>query len=250
MSHKAAWLATLLLLFTFFPYAIAGDEAELYRSVYKGNISGWKVEMVRTLTQAGERYTLKSEAKNMFGSIKEVSDFEIRNKQLYPSLYVYERKVFGRNATEKIQFDWSAKTAHYSRSDRSKNNTEHKIVVGVLDPALYQLVLQADLASGKKKLDYTFIKRKRLEHYDFETVTKESFSLNKRTFDAQVVIRENEQKDKITKLWVVPELDYQVAQIQHTDDGDTYQVQLASHQGDSAKIAQFYKLLSAASLRK
>lgn len=245
MSSTMKWLNIFVLLTCPFFYSSAHAETLLSQSVYKGSISGWKVEMVRTLKQvAADRYELRSEAKNLFASIREISEFEIKDEQLRPLSYIYERKVFGRSAKEEIAFDWSAGAAHYTRSDRSQNNTSHQIEPGILDPALYQLAMQADLAQGRDAFSYDFVKRKRIETYEFSKQPGEKLKIGKQTYDADVVSREDRDKDKATKIWVIPSLDHQVGQIQHTDDGDTYQIRLAEYRGDSAQLKQLYARLA------
>jgi hypothetical protein len=235
----------LLLSSCFWALSVAQANPEtLSRSVYKGSFSGWKVEMVRTLTHTGnDQYVLRSEAKNLFASVVETSEFSLQRPQLIPTSYVYTRSVFGRQANEKIQFDWQANTAFYSRSDRPQNNMQHTLVTGLLDPALYQIALQADLANGKENLQYTFIKRKRQETYEFQLLPNEQFSLQKKNYDALVLLRKDTDNNKTTRIWVLPELDYQVAKIHHTDDGDTYEITLAAYQGDSVRLKQFYNSL-------
>jgi hypothetical protein len=233
------WALSLMLLHS--PTRAADQLELLSRSVYKGTISGWKVEMVRTLTHTDKgHYQLRSEAKNMFATVVENSDFTVKNQRLLPLDYIYDRRVFSRQATEKIRFDWNSRNAFYTRSDRTQNNTQHPLHGELLDPALYQLALQADLANGVTDLNYTFIKRKRLETYNFQLLPGEKFPLQKKTYDALVLIREDKEKNKATKVWILPELNYQVGKIQHTDDGDTFQVTLSAHEGDSTKLKAFY----------
>lgn len=237
------WIAGVLLMH--WPAQAANQPELLARCVYKGSMSGWKVEMVRTLTHMGDgRYTLRSEAKNMFASIVENSDFTIQNQHMLPLDYLYDRRVFGRHVNEKIHFDWPSRSASYTRSDRAQNNTQHPLREHLLDPALYQLALQADLANGASDLSYVFIKRKRLETYNFKQLPAEKFQLQKKTYDALVLAREDKKKNKITKVWILPQLNYQVGKIQHTDEGDTYQVTLAAYDADAAKLKEFYANLA------
>ena len=107
MPSIKKWLNVLALLaISSLIIPVASADTTLSRSVYKGSISGWKVEMVRTLEQTSkDHFVLKSEAENLFASIRETSEFEIHDKQLKPLMYVYERRVFGRSTVEKIQFD-------------------------------------------------------------------------------------------------------------------------------------------------
>lgn len=245
MLYRLRWLNIFFLLACSFFYSSAHAETQLSRSVYKGSISGWKVEMVRTLKQTtDDRYELRSEAKNLFASIREVSEFEIKDNQLRPLSYLYERKVFGRDATEKIVFDWPAGVAHYTRSDRSQNNTTHEIQAGILDPALYQLAMQADLSQGNDDFSYSFIKRKRIETYAFTKQPGDKLKIGKKTYDSEVVSRKDQDKNKSTTIWVIPTINYQVGQIQHTDDGDTYQIRLSGYEGDTAQLNQLYSRIA------
>ncbi len=243
-TRKLFWMLTTVLIIAGWA-AKATADVELARSVYKGTVSSWNVEMVRTLTQLDDnRYRLRSEAKNMFASIKENSEFSATDGRIVPLNYAYDRKVFGRHTSEKIAFDWGANNAFYSRSDRS-NRTEHPLTEGLLDPALYQLALQADLAGDKKNLSYKFLKRRRVETYDFQVIGEEQFKLQNKTYGALVVVREDKAKGKSTRVWILPQLDYQVAKIQHTDDGDTYEVHLVSYKSDGGKLQQLYRSLRA-----
>lgn len=227
------------------------DSGEIYRAVYEGKFSGWNVEMTRTLSkQADGAYVFSSVAKNMFASISETSTFTIDDHATKPLSYLYARKVFGRKARESIDFNWQRKVAFYGRSDRPQNNTEHPIQDHYLDPSLYQLMLQTDLfhnnlSNGKKVLTYDFIKRKQIKHYRFEFLKEGELKLQDRSYKSTVVVREDEDKSKRTEVWVVPELDYQIARIEHTDgDGDTYKAELVEYRVQGDKLRKFYSQLA------
>lgn len=251
MSSSSKWLNRFVLLFAYFVIqsfcSSALAETTLARGVYKGNISGWKADMVRTLKQTStDRYQLSSEAKNLFASVREFSEFEFKDEQIRPLSYVYERRLFGRNTVEKISFDWDAGTAHYSRSDRPQNDTNHKLESGLLDPALYQLVMQADLAQNRERQSYKFIKRKRIETYTFATLPEETLEIGKKSFQAKLVERKDEKDGRATRIWVLPEVSYQIGQIRHTDDGDTYEIRLAGYEGDAKGLQELYFRISKA----
>lgn len=227
------------------------DSGEIYRAVYEGKFSGWNVEMTRTLSkQADGAYVFSSVAKNMFASISETSTFRIEDHAAKPLSYLYARKVFGRKARESIDFNWQRKVAFYGRSDRPQNNTEHAIQDRYLDPSLYQLMLQTDLfqnnlSNSKKVLTYDFVKRKQVKHYQFEFLKEGELKLQDRSYKSIVVVREDEDKSKRTEVWVVPELDYQIARIEHTDgDGDTYKAELIEYRVQGDKLRNFYGRLA------
>lgn len=218
----------------------------LFTATYKGEYSGWNITLTRQLTEENGVYQFESEAKNLFASMLEISTFSIKEKQLSPRKYLFQRKIFGKKTVEVIDFDWQKLQAKYSRSDRAKNNTTHKLQGVTLDPSLYQLCLQADIANQQQALNYTFIKRKRTEHYQFKAEEVSHFTFAKKRLDAVVVTRQDAENDKKnTRVWLLPALDYQIAKIIHRDaDGDTFEIELVDYQGDSQVVSSFYQKLA------
>lgn len=240
-------MLTFVLLISADPVAAQDDSSQrILSATYEGKISGWNVELDRTLTQYPDgRYLLRSHASKVFASIEETSLFRLNDGRIQPLEYRYERSVFGKKAVERIVYDWDALRAQYTRSDRKKNNTEHKLTPGLLDPALYQLAIQADLAKGHQDLQYRFIKRKRIEGYDLLAKTDETVSFAGKKYQAAVVLRDDPKSEKSTKVWVLPELDYMIARIQHIDkDGDEFEISLAKYAADKEQLDRFYRAFS------
>lgn len=218
----------------------------LMSATYKGKISGWNVELERTLTQyPNGRYLLRSHASKVFASIDETSVFTLQDGQIRPQEYRYERSIFGKKAIERIVYDWDKKRARYTRSDREKNNTEHALTPGMLDPALYQLAIQADLAKNHEGLRYRFIKRKEIEQYDLLAKTKETVTLANKKYEAAVVLREDPSSEKSTKVWVIPALNHVIAKIHHVDkDGDEFAIHLVEYAVMEDALNKFYRAFS------
>lgn len=251
MLKYAQYTSYLLLLFLFtLQTGHAGSKkAEpqvLMSATYEGEISGWDVELQRTLTQYPDgRYLLRSYASKVFASIEETSSFIVKDGRILPQEYRYQRSVFGKKSTEKIAFDWQNKRALYTRSDRKQNNTEHALTHGVLDPALYQLAIQADLAKEHDGLHYRFIKRKRIEQYHLKAKMDETLALAGKKFDAAVVLREDPDSDKSTKVWSLPSHSHVIAKIQHTDkDGDEFEIRLSKFAVAEKALNDFYTSFS------
>lgn len=239
----------LIALFVFSgPKAWAADDSPqvLMRAVYEGKISGWNVELERTLTHYPDgHYRLRSYASKLFASIEETSRFIIKNGHILPQEYVYKRSVFGKKSVERITYDWGKGQAKYTRSDRERNNTEHTLKPSVLDPALYQLALQADLAKGQNGLHYRFIKRKRTEEYHLKTMANETIHFAGKKYEATVVLRKDPDSDKTTKVWVAPALNHAITKIQHTDkDGDEFEITLTKFSAKEDALNEFYRAFS------
>lgn len=217
----------------------------LFSAEYSGKFDGWKVNMRRTLTRTGAHsYTLRSKASNFFASIEETSKFHLVNDSLRPQSYVYKRKVFGRKKTEILTFDWPIKRVSYVRSDKPGSETQTALKEHMLDPSSYQLVLQADMYMDAGKLDYQFVKRKRVKEYEFKVVGDENYTLGNERFKADLVRRENDDHSKRTTVWLLPALDYQLAKIEHFDDGDTYQLTLKKYTSDAEGLKTFLSKIS------
>lgn len=248
IAYRRLLTLPLLLLAMLSTQVWSKDSAPqvLMSATYKGEISGWDVELERTLTQyPNGRYLLRSYASKVFASIEETSIFTLQNGQLRPQEYRYERSIFGKKSVEKIVYDWDKKRAQYTRSDRKKNNTEHTLTPGVLDPALYQLAIQADLAKDHDGLRYRFVKRKAIEQYELKAKTNETVALADKKYDAAVVLRKDPDSEKSTKVWVIPALNHIIAKIHHVEkDGDAFEISLTKFAVSEDELNKFYRAFS------
>lgn len=236
------WLSLLMALIC--STSVAADTV-LYQATYKGEFSGWNISLDRMLVERDGDYLFQSKASNLFASISEQSTFTISDNYIRPSTYKYERKIFGRKTTETIQFDWDKGSAEYNRSNRPKNRTVHKLTKPFLDPALYQLNLQADLANGRYALEYEFLKRKKQKQYAFIRQAEDKFNLDGNAVDAMVVSYEGE--DKSTRVWLLADYGYVIAKIVHRDDdGDTYELELAELKIQTDLLMKFYERIKLA----
>lgn len=218
---------------------------EIFKAKYKGKISGLSIKMTRTLTQTGDnQYVFSSMAKNLFSHIDEISKFSITNNIVQVHNWGYNRSIVGVETTESINYNWKNLTAQYKHGKHPEKNHKHPLTPGLLDPSLYQLFLQADTALKNDKLEYSFVKRGRIENYVFTRLDNESISVGKKKYDAIVVTREDPDNNtkKKTKAWIIPELNYQIGKIKHIDKkGSVYQIQLTGYKSNAVKLTDFYK---------
>lgn len=225
--------------------ATSANAAErVFTAVYKGAISGFNVELTRTLSEVSTgRYRLESAADNLFASVRETSDFEVREGRWQPLEYTYERKIFGRKTVERIQFDWAKEQAFYTRNNRARDNTQHKLIPGLLDPALYQLALQIDARAGEapKELGYVFLKRRSARHYRFVLAEPTTIEVAGQKVSA-VRYRKEPEEDTRTSAWLVPEWDYVLGRLVHRDGDDVYEVHLTKYTADQQRFERFAQL--------
>lgn len=218
------------------------QEKELFKAIYKGKLSGFRVTLTRTLTAyENDRYTLTSIARNGFASISESSRFYNTSNYFVTSEYDYKRSVLGNKSKKNIRFDWKKNKAYYRREDKPSRNTDHDISIGMLDPSLYQLKLQKDLHQEKQKLEYQYIKLTRIDNMKFELDKKQIFKFKNKELEALRYKRIREDAEKQTYVTVIPELGYQIAEITHIDEnGKPYTLTLKDLNYDEQALEKFY----------
>ncbi len=206
------------------------------RATYEGEYANWDIKMVRELIDNGDNtYTFRSEAKNLFASISETSVFEVRQGVITPLNYTYLRKIFGRKTLETIRFLNDKNTALYQKND--KKPYAHALSPGLSDPALYQLQLQIHFVGSVKELELPFIKRKKVKTYRFQRVGEEALPLGEKALSTLVVERVDEEKQ--TRVWLVPEWNNVIAKLEHTDEGDTYILEITEYDAEPKRLDTF-----------
>ncbi len=214
------------------------------RATYEGEYANWDIKMVRELIDNGDNtYTFRSEAKNLFASISETSVFKVREGVIAPLKYTYLRKIFGRKTLETIRFLSDENTALYQKNN--KKPYAHTLSPGLSDPALYQLQLQLHFVGSVKTLDFPFIKRKKVKTYRFQRAGEETLTLGKTTHSALVVERIDE--DKQTRVWLLPEWNNVIAKLEHTDEDDTYVLEITEYDAKPKLLNTFIQSVSTSS---
>lgn len=243
----------VVLRFLFFVLCIFGTQNSLamphdtlFTATFKGRHTGIGITMTKTLVQVDEnRFVLRSKAKSLVGSITEESHFLIFESKLVPLSYQYYRKIFGKKSDQRLRFDWVEHTASFTRSDKPHRNKTFTIDKGTLDPSLYHIKLQQQLFHDEKPLSFVYAKDSGLRTMDFDFVEGTTYTLNDSDLAAVKIERINQTKDKATTITLVPELNYQIAQITHTDeDGSTYTIRLEDYEAQNEKLHAFYKRIA------
>lgn len=204
--------------------------APLFSATYEGEYGSLDIEMVRELRVTGDQqFELHAKAKSFMASIEERSQFVRQGDALIPNQYHYKRKIFGVKKQEQLKFDWPALQASYFKNGDQEAVT--KLSSGMLDPSLYQLQLQTLLANNPQQAEFTvqFARRSQVKTYTFAQVGKTPLEVQGTRYQAIEFKRTNDG-DKETRLWFIPELDYTLAKIEHTEDGDQHSITLTHYQ--------------------
>ncbi len=234
MNKITLWIAACFTVL--FSHSTLSAEP-LFSATYEGKYGNLNITMVRELHSTNKTYQLSSKAKAFAAKINEYSTFSLKQDRITPQEYTYQRKVFGVKKAENLTFDWSNNKAWFEKGSSGK--IERELKAGSLDPTLYQLQLQRDISRNpeQKMWSYLFARRKQTKRYTFEKQGSESIALNGKNYSALVYARVNDG-DKETRFWLIPELDYVIAKIQHNEDDKAYEVTLKDYKSN-AKLKTF-----------
>lgn len=238
--------ATIVILFICFS---VNAEEILFSSQYSGELGSYHIVSTRTLTQKDDgSYRFQSIAKHALGSITETTDFRLEKCEIYPTKYHYLRRIIGFKKEESIDYDWKKKQATYRLKGKKSKTFVHDLVPGLLDSSVYQLQLQRDAwqtqgTFNTAKPDYTIIAHRKIKSMQFEPLGKENLNIGDKNYSAIKVEMNSPSSEKLTTVWLLPELNYQIGKISHRDeDGDTYEITLDNYVANDAIFNAIYPI--------
>jgi len=243
---KYRWFIPFALTLVFSAELFANTSAQetvIYEARYEGKLRGLNVDMRKKLIDKGNNhYHIQSRAENFLGEIKEDSHFLNFNGTLVPLDYRENRKLLGKRSDRSLTFNWKDKVAHFKRKDKPSKNREITLTDGILDPALYQLKLQQEAFTQKDKLGFQFAKQGRVKKMDFEKQSTRPYELNDKKYEAVNYRRVVNDGKKSTVVTLIPELDYIIAKIVHTEkDGSSYTIKLKELDYKAERLQTFYR---------
>ncbi len=181
----------------------------------------------RSLKQGdGGNWELDFQASMLLASLKESSSFKVEGDTYLPQTYHWAREGLGKNKSTDLQFDWAQKQV--TGSDRG-DAVRLPLNRGQLDKSTYQLVLQHDVAVGKKSMSYQVIEGTDTDTYDFRVLGEEKVATQAGQIDAIKVerVRDPTKSNRKTVLWFAKDWDYLLVRLyQQETDGKEYQIML------------------------
>ncbi|MCU9945870.1 DUF3108 domain-containing protein [Pseudomonas sp. PDM13] len=229
----------LLLLLALFTLPVTAAELKPFEASYTADwktmpISGTAGRSLKKLDDG--RWQLDFEASMLVASLTETSVFRLENNAFLPQTYRFSRSGLGKSKQIELDFDWSQKQV--IGSDRG-DQVRVPLNRGLVDKSTYQLVLQHDVAAGKKSMSYQVIDGDEVETYDFRVLGEEKVETKAGTVDAIKVerVRDPTQSNRKTTLWFAKDWSYLLVRLNQVEkDGKEYQIMLKDGTVDGRKV--------------
>ncbi|QKZ03519.1 MULTISPECIES: DUF3108 domain-containing protein [Pseudomonas] len=175
---------------------------------------------------ANDTWTLSFKASMMIASLTEESTLTVDKDTLLPKTYHFERGGLGKPKKTDLDFDWSQKVV--TGTDRG-DAVKVALNRGMVDKSTYQLVLQRDVAAGKKSMSYQVVDGDDVDTYDFRVLGTEKVDTKAGQVEAIKVerVRDPTQNKRTTVLWFAKDWDYLLVRLQQVEtDGKEYNIML------------------------
>ncbi|MGE5625907.1 MAG: DUF3108 domain-containing protein [Bacillota bacterium] len=227
------WIAGIALLMAA-SAAADGIVIRPFTANYEGSVSLGTLACKTTLARNPDgSYTYKSESHaigfaSMFFKdvIVETSRFEVVDGRPRSLEYDYVRSGGKHDKSESIRFDWNNKVAH---TDDNGTKRDHRLLPGVSDRFLIQLILSLDNEAGSLQDEYGVLDHNAVTWFNPKKLPDASVRTASGKYETQVLERQDKGDARVTDFWQSPELHYLPVQIEQREPGeDTYTLSLTS----------------------
>lgn len=211
-----------------------------FETTYTATISNipFDGQATYSLTKQGNQWQFNTLASMAIAQRVENSRFSLNKGLIQPSYYKFQQTGI-RSKDVTLNFDWSKSFVKGHVRDRKKDddvffNLKYKM----LDQLSTQLMLQIDIANGKKEMTYSVIEDDQLDIYKFKVLGEEVINTPVGKLTAVKVQRVREaRKKRQSYIWFAKDWNYTVVRLLHIEkNGQEYDIALAHGTVDGKAI--------------
>ena len=196
-----------------------------FDAVYATTYNGMDMEGNRSLKLREDgRYVLTNASKKFGASLTEKSVFKVENERILVEKFDSTSAFLAIKRAYHYQYDWENKTVNLTGSRKASLPLDDYPV----DQLSVQLRLRCDLEQGKEEFAYPVVTRKRIKNYLFKVQGRETLNTEIGKLDTVIVERVRKEKDRSTKLWFAPDMNYLLVKLEQFEEKDdtTYQLNI------------------------
>jgi len=146
--------------------------------------------------------------------VTQTSGFQVVDGHLRAGSYEF-KQTGGQTDAETIKFDWDKKVGIVDRDGKPQRKTA--ITPEVSDTQLINLVVAADVATGKLAPEYKFLDHSKISTYAAKALPDAKLTLGDVTYDTKIVELSDTSGDGTITVWMAPVLHYLPVQIHDVD---------------------------------
>lgn len=162
-----------------------------------------------------DRYSVHFELDHWLSSATQTASFTMNDCEVKPDSYTALNKQPLKNqVSQQLTFDWLTKTATYESEGKQDS---FALGQALYDPLSFFFEARCDLIAGKTEFSYPLIYKGKRKIHNYKVVDTQVISTPQGEFKALVVERERSNKNRQTRLYVAPELDYLLVRIEHQE---------------------------------
>ncbi len=176
----------------------------------------------------GDQYRMELTAKSIFLTNREISQFELKDCNIKPIHYRYERTGLGKDKRYLLDFSPDLTSVVYEENKDRKTLTLDNEVY--LDRLSETLAIQCLLASGKEKMEIPIVDKGKIRSHQFEVTGKELIETKTGKFMALRVERiRPPNSSRKTTLWFAPQLNFQLVRMEQKKESRTFTLTLSNY---------------------
>lgn len=125
-------------------------------------------------------------------------------------------RPFKSPSIQQIKFDWAAQQATFSTNENS-DNTFFALDERLYDPLSFFFEARCELMAGQTHFAYPLIYKGKKRTHRYNVVGTEQVDTGQGQVETLVIERDRSSKNRQTRLYVAPSLDYLLVKIEHQE---------------------------------
>lgn len=149
-------------------------------------------------------------------SSSQKATFAMDQCKVQPISYIStSKRPLKDESTQTLVFDWERKEVIFN-DDKDKQKT-FSLDTTLYDPISFFFEARCDLMAGKKQFSYPLIYKGNKKTHNYKLIGTEMVQTGQGEFEALIIERERKNKNRQTRLYVAPDLDYLLVKIEHQE---------------------------------